>query len=132
MTGGQQPPDGALRGFRILVVEDELLIAMELEALLHHLACEVIGPAASVRRALGLLDRERPDAGLLDLNLKGQPATPVAAELRARRVPFVLVTGYGAALASAPELRDAPRVSKPISHQELHSTLARLLQPSGA
>lgn len=123
----------ALKGRRVLIVEDETLVAMELEVLLAEHGCAVVGPVPTVARALALLDRERPDAAILDLNLNGQKATPVAAALTALGVPFVLATGYGEAQSLQPELEQAPRVDKPVNHGELVSTLARILEatPTG-
>jgi DNA-binding NtrC family response regulator len=119
-----------LRGRRVLIVEDEMLVAMELESLLEEQGCAVVGPAPTVDRALALLDRERPDAAILDVNLDGQTAVPVAAALNAQGIPFLLATGYGNAQASQPELKDAPRVDKPVSHDRLVRTLARILEPT--
>jgi CheY-like chemotaxis protein len=118
----------ALRGRRVLVIEDEMLVAMEFESLLQRQGCAVVGPASTVDRALALLDHDQPDAALLDLNLNGEPATAVAVALKTRGVPFVLVTGYGEAQSSEPELQGAPRVDKPVNHQELVRALAHLLE----
>jgi DNA-binding NtrC family response regulator len=118
-----------LRGRRVMIVEDELLVAMELESLLEDQGCAVVGPAPTVDRALALLDREQPDAAILDVNLDGQTAIPVAAALKARGVPFLLATGYGNMQVSQPELNGAPRLDKPVSHDRLVRTLARILQP---
>lgn len=116
-----------LRGRRVMIVEDELLVAMELESLLEEQGCDVVGPAPTVDRALALVDRERLDAAILDVNLDGQTAAPVAAELNARGVPFVLATGYGAAQAHQPELRNVPLLDKPVNQETLVRTLARIL-----
>jgi two-component SAPR family response regulator len=104
-----------LAGLRILIVEDEFLLAMELEALLQQRGCMILGPVSSVGHALGMLDGEQPDVALLDVNLKGERATPVAAALQARGVPFVLITGYSGPQLSEPELRNAPRIDKPVN-----------------
>jgi DNA-binding NtrC family response regulator len=117
-----------LQGRRVMIVEDELLIAMELESLLEEQGCAVVGPAPTVDRALALLDRELPDAAILDVNLDGQTAIPVAAALNARGVPFLLATGYGNAQACEPELKGAPRLDKPVSHDRLVRVLARILK----
>jgi two-component SAPR family response regulator len=114
-----------LRGCRVLIVEDEMLVAMELESLIAELGCAVIGPVPTVDRALALLDQERPDVAILDVNLDGTTAAPVAAALRAEGVPFVLATGYAQALQ--PELEAAPRVAKPVDHDQLVRTLAQVL-----
>jgi DNA-binding LytR/AlgR family response regulator len=108
-----------LAGLRVLIVEDEFLLAMELEALVEQRGCMVLGPVSSVRNALAMLDGERPELALLDVNLKGERATPVAAALQARGVPFVLITGYSGPQLSEPELRDAPRIDKPVNCRAL-------------
>ncbi len=108
-----------LAALRVLVVEDELLAAMELEHLLSREGCSVLGPVPSVERALDLLDRERPDAAILDVNLAGQRVTPVAERLRACGVPFILVTGYSCAKLQEPVLREAPRLGKPVEENAL-------------
>ena len=69
MTGGDEPGRAALSGAQVLVVEDQALIAMDLEVTLREFGCAVLGPAASVAEALALAGRERPDAALLDLGL---------------------------------------------------------------
>jgi two-component SAPR family response regulator len=112
----------------VLVVEDEMLVGMELKSLLERQGCAVIGPASTVSRALALLDHEQVDAALLDLNLNGEPATPVAAALTTQGVPFVLVTGYSEAQSSQPELQNATRVDKPVNHQDLVRALAHVLE----
>jgi DNA-binding NtrC family response regulator len=129
---GMQEAGEVLRGRRVLIVEDELLVAMELESLLEEQGCAVVGPAATVARALALLDGERLDAAILDVNLDGQTAIPVAAALNEQGIPFLLATGYGAAQASEPELKDAPRVDKPVSHDRLVRTLARIMKAKAA
>ena len=83
------------RTARILVVEDELLTAMELDDTLRSAGYQVLGPAANVSAALELLRDERPDAAVLDVNLAGEWVTPVAEVLRAMSVPFILSSGYG-------------------------------------
>ena len=117
----------ALSGRRVLVIEDEMLVAMEFENLLQRQGYAGVGPASTVDRALALLDHDQPDAALLDLNLNGEPASAVAVALRTRGVPFVLVTGYGEAQSSEPELQGAPRVDKPVDHYALMRALAQLM-----
>ena len=121
--------DGAdLEGLCVLVVEDEFLLAMELEALLEQRGCRVLGPVATIDRALAVLDRHRPAAAVLDVNLKGTRATPIAAALQDRGVPFVLVTGYGDGQLNEPELKGQPRLEKPLNRQKLLRTLERAVQ----
>ncbi len=125
--GSRVDSGAALAGLRILIVEDEFLLAMELETLLQQRGCLVLGPVSSVRQALSMLDGERPDIALLDVNLKGERATPVAAALHARGVPFILITGYSLLQLSEPELRDAPRIDKPVNCRLLKRAVATAL-----
>jgi DNA-binding LytR/AlgR family response regulator len=116
-----------LAGLRILIVEDEFLLAMELEMLLQQRGCMVLGPVSSVGQALAVLDGEQPQIALLDVNLKGERATPVAVALQARGVPFVLITGYSDAQLSEPELKNALRIDKPVSCRALNRAVATAL-----
>jgi CheY-like chemotaxis protein len=115
--------DTGLDGLHILVVEDEFLVALELEQLLGGRGCQVVGPAASVARALALLGVERIDAAVLDVNVDGGRITPVAEALKAREIPFVLATGYGTSTFPEPALCEAPRVNKPVVEAELMQVL---------
>ena len=111
-----------LSGRRILVVEDEALVAMLVEDALLEAGAEVIGPAATVAEAMQLLERERPSAAVLDLNLAGEPSTPIADVLVRLGVPFVIATGYGA--EGLPEHHaDVPVLAKPYDPDELTQLL---------
>ena len=121
-------PGPPSRGPLVLVVEDEVLIAMDLERLLRRSGYRVLGPAATVAAAVRLLDREAPDAALLDVNLRGERVTPVAAALRARGVPFVLASAYGRAQLTAEVLAGAPNVGKPANVRRLLAALAQALR----
>ena len=117
-----------LAGLRVLIVEDEFLLAMELETLVERGGCTTVGPASSVCQALALINGEQPDIALLDVNLKGERATPVAAALQARGVPYVLITGYSTAQLSEPELRGAPRLDKPVNCHALTRAVKHVLE----
>jgi len=85
-----------LVGRRILVVEDEMMIAMLVEDMLAELGCSVVGPAHALEAALTLARTEQGlDAALLDVNLGGQPVFAVADALREKGVPAIFSTGYG-------------------------------------
>jgi CheY-like chemotaxis protein len=110
-----------------LIVEDELVIAMELESLLSALGCIVIDAVPSVGKAIRLLAGERPDAAVLDVNLQGERVTPVAALLRERGIPFVLVTGYGRERLQEEPLRSAMYLRKPVYGDQLGRALEEAL-----
>jgi DNA-binding response OmpR family regulator len=117
----------ALRGRRILVVEDDPLIAMEIADLLAAQGVEPVGPTPTVRAALATLAEGPPDLAVLDLNLRGERATPVASALQDAGVPFVMTSGYARSQIDEPELARVPLVPKPVDHRLLLTTLVRLL-----
>jgi DNA-binding response OmpR family regulator len=101
-----------LQDYRILIVEDEAMIALDLEMALIHAGCTVVGPMASLAQALGHLDDAPFDAALLDVNLNGELIFPLAELLAARRIPFVFMTGY-AELILPLHFRQRPICRKP-------------------
>lgn len=111
-----------LQGLRVLVVEDEALVAMLIEDMLGDFGCQVLGPAGSIRQALDAIERDPPDAAILDVNLGGEPVYPVADALRRCGAPFVLATGYGE-MGVAEGYRDAPVLQKPFQESELRVRL---------
>ena len=125
-------PAGALqslsgRNLAVLVVEDEFLIAMELEMLLEQHGCRILGPAPSVKEALSILTVERPDVAVLDFNLRGKPVTPVAAALRSKNVPFLVSSAYGSAELDGSSVLDGiENIGKPVKEHRLLASLARL------
>jgi CheY-like chemotaxis protein len=84
-----------MSGRYIMVVEDEPLVAMVLEKELEDLGLSVAGVCGSVAEAIRLLDRQTPEAAILDVNLGGELVYPVAEALLQRNIPFVFITGYG-------------------------------------
>lgn len=117
-----------LSGRRVLVVEDEMIVAWLLEDMLADFGCVVVGPAARVEQALAVIDAEAIDAAVLDLNLNGQKSYPVADALAARDVPFVFSTGYDK--GRLPDgYRSFPVLQKPYQRAELGDALAKLLTP---
>jgi CheY-like chemotaxis protein len=111
----------SFQGRRLLVVEDEYLIAADLAEALQDRGATVIGPAGSIQHALELVSSEQQiDAAVLDINLRGEHAYPVAEALRARAVPFVFTTGYDARTIPA-AYAGVPRIEKPVNLNELAS-----------
>ena len=110
---------------RILVIEDEALVAMLVEDALMDAGFGVIGPARSVAEAMSLLASEEPAAVVLDLNLGGETSLSVADALVARGIPFVVATGYGA--AGLPEShRRVPVLPKPYDPADLMAVVEKL------
>jgi PAS domain S-box-containing protein len=103
---------------RILLVEDEILIAMAMVQTLGYLDFDVIGPFATVSDALAAVEREAIDAAILDINLAGEMVYPVAKALKARNVPFVFMTGYGWEAGTGP-FPEARVFQKPIDREVL-------------
>jgi len=113
----------ALKGRRLLVVEDEYLIAADLAHVLTGQGANVIGPAGSIKDALDMLATERQiDGAILDINVRGEQVYPVADALRARGVPFVFATGYDSWVIPD-AFASVPRLEKPVRA----AALARLL-----
>ncbi len=117
----------SLSGRRVLVVEDEMMIAMLAQDMLEELGCAVIGPAHTLETALPLVS-EGIDCALLDVNLAGQPVHEVADALRAKGVPMVFSTGYGEQ-GLRPEDRGSPVLQKPFRSAELAVALEKALAP---
>jgi DNA-binding response OmpR family regulator len=118
--------DAALAGRRILVVEDESLVAMLLETALEDQQCVIVGPFARVPAALDAARQEQVDMALLDVNLAGEKVYPVAEALSARGVPFLLLSGYGEQ-ALPPDKPDWPVFQKPFKIAELISRIESVL-----
>jgi PAS domain S-box-containing protein len=115
----------SVRGQRIVIVEDALLLALELEAGLTEAGAKVVGMAADLEEALKLAETEF-DVAVLDANLNGTPVTAVAVRLQQRGKPFIFATGYGDA-APAPEGFDAPVVRKPYNVAQIAAAVAEAL-----
>ena len=123
LSAAAAPTD--LRGARVLIVEDAVLLAMELETSLADAGARVIGPAYELEEALAMLDQPI-DAAVLDANLNGQSVAPVAQALAARGVPFVFATGYGE--VAGPGGFDAPVIRKPYDVTQVAAAVADLLR----
>jgi CheY-like chemotaxis protein len=105
-------------GLRALVVEDESLLALSLEDDLVSAGCSILGPFASLSSATEALRTKQFDLAILDVNLNGEMVYPLADELAARAIPFVLLTGYVS--TDLPErFRKVPQVTKPYDQASL-------------
>lgn len=110
----------------ILIVEDQLLIAMDLEAQLQEAGLSVSGIANSVNQAMEAIAETRPDFAILDVNLGDETSIPVAVELRRRAIPYIFATGYGDSSTLPEEYKDIPIVRKPYEGRGIIEALARV------
>jgi two-component sensor histidine kinase len=124
---GAAPSDRPLSGRRILLVEDERLVGIDMARRFEEAGAIVSGPAVTPEEALALLGEGRVDAAVLDVNLGGHRVTAVAEALRARSVPFVFVSGYADLSLLPAELRAAPLVHKPADPSLVVDRIAALL-----
>lgn len=127
MTTAEPPKyhGNSLEGTRVLVVEDEFYIADDLARCLREAGAVVLGPVPSVDRALEAIADEAPDCAVLDLNLHGDSAAPIAERLNELRIPFAISTGYDR--PPVPDrFQSVPRCEKPFDPAELIRVLARL------
>jgi DNA-binding response OmpR family regulator len=111
---------------KVLVVEDEWLIAATLEDTLTALGYEVLGPAPTVEGALRLLESEKPGFALLDISLGREKSFPIAERLNQEGVPFVFLTGYVSS-DLPPSLAQAPMIAKPVCESDLLAALAKMV-----
>ena len=116
----------SMDGLRVLIVEDETLVALLLEDMLADIGCTVIGSASTVNGALETLRQTAPGAVVLDINLGGEQSFPVADVLSSRGVPFMFATGYGERAPIPEELASAPVVQKPYTLEVVENALGKL------
>jgi CheY-like chemotaxis protein len=119
MASDEKPPEGK----RVLVVEDELMIRMLLQDMLTDLGHTVAAEAGRIEEALALAKQGEFDVAILDVNLNGEPISPVADILIARGVPFVFATGYGQRGVPEP-YRATPTLQKPFQLEALGEAIA--------
>ncbi|MBX3403241.1 MAG: response regulator [Phycisphaeraceae bacterium] len=123
--------ESKLTGLRVLVVEDSFLAAASISRMLSDLGCRVVGPVASVDKAVPLIEAGRCDAGVLDINLAGQTSEPIAERLAELKLPYLFVTGYASPMLLSAKQRAHTRIHKPIAERELRDALVSALQKSG-
>ena len=116
------PRSGAsLHGKKVLIVEDDFLTAEGLSHTIADYGFTVVGPVDTADRAVRLIGQQPPDGALLDVRLRDGSAVEVAKVLRARGVPFVVMSGYSRDTLP-PELKNAPFIAKPMAESELIDT----------
>lgn len=113
----------ALRDKRILLVEDEALIAVMVADMLADLGAIVVGPAGTLPKALALAKSEDVDAAVLDMNLRGERVDPVTDVLVARGIPILFATGYGSSAGGS-----HPAIDKPYTQDKLVQGLCAVME----
>lgn len=113
-------------GLKVLVVEDEGLVALMIEGMLEDLGFEVVASVSRLADARTIAAKADVDLAVLDVNLAGEPSFSIAEVLRGRQIPFIFSTGYG--LSGLPdEFAHQPLIGKPFSKEELQQTIAAAL-----
>jgi PAS domain S-box-containing protein len=120
----------ALHGKRVMLIEDEPLVLMDMESILIAAGCEIIGPAGTIEEAKRLVAEADCDIALVDVNLSGSPVDELAAALTRRNIPFAFVTGYGRE-ALPQGFREAVMLSKPFNQDDLLAVAGGLLHRRG-
>jgi CheY-like chemotaxis protein len=117
---------------KVLVVEDEMLIGMDLVMLLEEWGCSATGPVRTVASALSAVEAQRPDVAILDVNLgDGETSIPIAMELAESGIPFAFLTGYDPSrLDDGATALKAPFLRKPVNERELREVLSQLVPRS--
>jgi CheY-like chemotaxis protein len=110
---------------RVLVIEDEAMVAMLIEDMLEDMGHDVGAVASRMEDALDIAQTGTFDLAILDVNLDGQPSYPIADILKRRGVPFVFATGYGAK-GLTPEYTGTPTLAKPFGHADLQKLLSQV------
>lgn len=113
------------QGKQILVLEDDALLAMDMEDFLSDLGVTVVGPVSHVAAALEQINKMDLDGAVIDLNLRGEMSFPVIDELKAANIPFVVCSGYAEIPGVRSQLGGLTIVSKPCDFTNLSGVLAR-------
>ncbi len=116
-----------LKGLSVLLVEDNFLNGIAIQQTLKNLGCHIVGPAASVTRGLELVANEKIDLAVLDINIIGGTVEPIAQQLQKNDRQFIFVTGYGSPQALPEPLKKFPRLSKPVTPDDLENALLAIL-----
>lgn len=128
-SGSRDSDFGALKQAYVLLVEDDFIVAYDMQAILEEQGATVLGPAASLGEARILLESSSPNIAVLDVNLNGELVFPLTEELHARCIPFVFATAYADDERLFPDsVRAAPRLSKPVLPNALLAQIERMLR----
>src|SRR5262245_54139271 len=124
-----RPSDDPLRDpegrepLRVLLVEDNFFVAIDVQRILESCGCQVVGPVPSLKEGLALAGEEPLSGAILDINILGGTSESIADELGRRGTPFFFITGYGSPGRLPERLRDRPRLHKPLDERALRVVL---------
>lgn len=113
--------------YSVFVVEDETMIRMMLVEMLEELGHTVAAETAQLEQAIDLANTSEFDFAVLDINLAGRSSLPVAKIIKARKLPFIFSTGYGAS-GTPPEFADVPAIRKPLTVEALDQAVDKLMR----
>ena len=119
------------RRLRVLLAEDELLVALDIEATLQDLGCEIIGPLATVAEVERVAGSADLDGAILDVNLRGEQVFRAVPRLLERGIPVLLSSGYDETTSFPDEFRRLPVLVKPYEGTELAARLKELFGSRG-
>lgn len=119
-------PEPAISRPNVLIVEDEWILALDLENILKDAGYDVCGPASQVSHALAIIETETIDLAVLDINLAGKTTTPVARKLRSKGTPFVFLSGHSRDHLDK-DFRSELLISKPVTARVLLDRIAEAL-----
>jgi CheY-like chemotaxis protein len=114
---------GSLSGLRLLIVEDDALVALNLQEFVESLGCSVVGPTGRLSEAFAIIDAEHIDGAMLDINLHGEMVYPLAERLAERDVPILFCSGYAFTSAVPEQFAHYPQVAKPCVEQTLRTAM---------
>ena len=123
----QKSSKGPLAGRRILLAEDESLIALDVKQMLEDFGCDLVGPVASVDEVLEYVQRESLDGAVLDVNLRGRQIFEILPDLQKLGIRFILASGYDDVTLFPAPFRAMPRIAKPFDERELRRICERVL-----
>lgn len=112
-----------LYGHKLLLVEDNFLVAHDLLQMLQQMGCDVVGPAASVQDGIRLAEDETITGAILDINLQDGDCSPIATKLKERNCPFFFVTGFASPVLQVRELKSVYRLHKPVVSEDLMTAI---------
>lgn len=130
MTTSSTTPE--FKGLRVLLIEDDVLIAMEMEDWLQELGCEVVGPFGRLDEAMASARDATLDGAILDLNLRGESSSPLIEDLYRRGVPVVLCSGYLDLPTMKEQLQGIPLLTKPCNYDQLVAVMRATFVPRRA